>query len=88
MATLALAGCGTKPGTAPGTAPSTSGGDGLKTQPRTAQEYYVSAQLRAATLASCTATSEAEVDANLKLPACQAAMLAEKHRQLGLGAPR
>lgn len=74
---LFLAGCSAVPGTA----------QALKNTPHTAREYYNSDQLREATLDSCSAESEAELDANTKLPACKAAMLAQKHRDLGLGVP-
>lgn len=76
-ASLTLAGCGSVPGTA----------QALKNTPHTAREYYNSDQLRAATLSSCSSTNEAEVDADLKLPACKAALLAQTNRELGLGEP-
>jgi len=86
---LALAGCGTTPSPTVGAAPAApTSGASLKHQVHTALEYYDSADLRAATLQACSATSEAEVDANMKLPACKAAMLADSRHQLGLGAPR
>lgn len=90
VVSLVLAGCGSTPGAtqalksvsrAPGASVA------LKYTPHSAREYYNSDQLRAATLSSCSATSEAEVDANLKLPACKAAMLAQSNRDLGLGVP-
>lgn len=78
LTTLAvvLSGCGTAPDAVP------------RSEMHTALEYYNSDSLRANTLASCTSASEAEVDANLKSPACKAALLAENHHQMGLGAPR